>query len=40
VGRLPWDQRKNITVVPGIEREIGLTAYYQAWERKADRHPY
>ena len=37
--KLPWDKRKNISVVPGFERETGLKAY-QAWMKKADRHPY
>jgi tRNA(Arg) A34 adenosine deaminase TadA len=37
--KLPWEQRKNIKVFPGFEREIGLSAY-RAWEAKADRHPY
>ena len=37
--KLPWDQRKNIKVVPGFEREVGLKAY-EAWMNKQDRHPY
>jgi guanine deaminase len=37
--KLPWDQRKNIKIVPNFEREVGLAAY-RAWENKKDRHPY
>ena len=37
--KLPWEQRKNIKIVPNFEREVGLAAY-RAWENKKDRHPY
>ena len=37
--KLPWEQRKNISIEPGFERETCL-ASYQAWENKKDRHPY
>ena len=37
--KLPWEQRRNISVVPGFERERSLEAY-RAWARKPDRHPY
>lgn len=35
----PWEQRKNIAVVPNFERETCLKSY-QAWTNKKDRHPY
>jgi tRNA(Arg) A34 adenosine deaminase TadA len=34
----PWSQRR-ISVTAGCERELGLEAF-EAWMRKADRHPY
>ena len=34
----PWSQRR-IPVVPGVERNTSLAAF-EAWMRKADRHPY
>lgn len=37
--KIPWEQRKNISVVPNFERESCLKAY-QAWTNKKDRHPY
>jgi tRNA(Arg) A34 adenosine deaminase TadA len=37
--KLPWEQRKNIKIEPGYERETCL-ASYRAWENKKDRHPY
>jgi tRNA(Arg) A34 adenosine deaminase TadA len=37
--KLPWEQRKNIEIVPNYERETCL-ASYRAWENKKDRHPY
>lgn len=37
--RLPWDQRKSISVTPGFERETCLEAY-RVWMNKPDRHPY
>jgi guanine deaminase len=37
--KLPWDQRKNIQIVPSFEREACL-ASYRAWENKKDRHAY
>jgi tRNA(Arg) A34 adenosine deaminase TadA len=36
---LPWEQRRNIQVVPNFEREACLAAY-RAWENKRDRRPY
>jgi tRNA(Arg) A34 adenosine deaminase TadA len=35
---LPWGQRR-IPVTDGVEREAALKAF-EAWTRKADRHPY
>lgn len=37
--KLPWEKRKNISVVPNFEREVCLRAY-KAWANKKDRHPY
>jgi tRNA(Arg) A34 adenosine deaminase TadA len=37
--RLPWEQRKNVSVTPNFERETCLKAY-QSWTNKQDRHPY
>lgn len=37
--KLPWEQRKNISVVPNFERETCLKAY-RTWADKEDRHPY
>lgn len=37
--KLAWEKRKNISVVPGFERETCLKAY-EAWMDKKDRHPY
>jgi guanine deaminase len=34
----PWSQRR-IPVIDGVERDLGLAAF-EAWMRKADRHPY
>lgn len=37
--KLPWEQRKNISVVPNFERDTCLKAY-KAWMDRPDRHPY
>lgn len=37
--RLPWDQRKSVSVTPGFERDTCLKAY-RSWMNKQDRHPY
>lgn len=37
--KLPWEQRKNIKVVPNFERDLCLAAH-RAWATKKDRHPY
>lgn len=37
--KLPWEQRRSISVVPNFERETCLKSY-QAWMKKQDRHPY
>jgi tRNA(Arg) A34 adenosine deaminase TadA len=37
--RLPWEERKAITVIPGFEHDLCMAAHH-AWENKKDRHPY
>ncbi len=37
--KLPWDERKNISVVPNFQRETSLKAY-KAWMDRPDRPPY
>jgi tRNA(Arg) A34 adenosine deaminase TadA len=37
--KLPWEERKNIHVTPGFERETCLKSF-EAWMKKEGRHPY
>jgi len=37
--KYPWEERKNIHVTAGFERETCLRSF-EAWMKKKDRHPY